>query len=279
VTNPVGTPPSGGANLGAAVPTQAASIYNLPTGLKPDQQFWFDTGHTQENVNESHRGGISNEATQAANGHYRGSFEQMSNPEKVMAQMYQMSITDPGSFIAIQTALAQMPEFGAVRVTGNMDPVTEAALGKAMAAYVKLTVSAPGTAVPISFRDYLTQSAEKASMLQQQQQAATGANTVRVTDPDTIRAAAQSAAMQSLGQAQLDQFVSKFQQEQLANGADSFTTNLKLPGEAEAFAQQSDPKAYSQNQHQTYVDALVNMLGGSKTSRPNMGQVTPPVGG
>jgi hypothetical protein len=107
--------------------------------------------------------------------------------------------------------------------------------------------------------------------------------TISVSDPAAIKAAVQSAAQEALGMGlsddQLNTFVAKFQSAQTSAQTNTGTVTVPdLSSDAMAFAQQSDPQGFHQNQRTAYLDQLVNLLGGGLTSRPNQ-QPVASVGG
>jgi hypothetical protein len=240
------------------------------------QNLWFDVGHTETAT--APKGGITNEAVQASKGVQPSSYEIMASPEKIMKQLAALSYNDPAQFIAFQTALAS-GVFGRVNVTGVWDPDTEAAVGRAMLQYVKLTM---GAGVGISFKDYLLNSGQMANALgqagSQKQQPQ-----VSLTDPAQIRDAAMQAATEALGQGlsekDLNAFVKAFQSKQFTaqTSTSESVTNPDLSAEAMAYAQTSHPAEYQANQRQAYLGQLVNLLGGGLTRRPDQTPV-PAVG-
>lgn len=278
--NPDGTPnfgvaASGGGASGKVDATGALSIWNIPTSIAKTR-IWFDIGHPTDLANED-RGGLHP-------GHLKpvarsNAYQIVRSPQQIMKQFAAMSFNDPNSFFALQKALASGP-WGTVNPTGSFDASTEKALGNAMLQYVKL---AQGAGVGVSFTDFLLQTGERAQQLggkgtslgsggSQQQQ-------VSLADPGAIRQAAQSAAQAALGMGlsndQLDKFVAQFQASQTAaqTSTASSSTNPDLSSQAMAFAQQSDPSAYHQNQRQSFVDTLVNMFAPSGSGRPNTAPV------
>lgn len=257
----LGTP--GSAQPPATQPGQA-NIWNLPKDVQ-GQTIWFD----------NQPGGMV-----AVGPEGQGRIREPNAPargtaESVMKQVAAMANNDPAKFIAIQSALAAVGSWGTVHVNGSWNAETSRALATAMGDYWQLT---QGASTPISFQQYLMDAAAKATQLNQQQtKPAPPPPTYNVTDPEAIKAAAQSAAQAALGQgmsdAQLQQFVSQFQSAQL--GAEKqvggTATAPDLQSQAMQFVQQADPKMFQSNQRAAYTDALVNMLqpaGGS--ARPNM---------
>jgi hypothetical protein len=277
----VGSPvlnPDGSANIGASVGAASSAtpnIWNLPKDVPTGQKIWFDTEYSRQALSEptsstaAAENGTPNPITKY--GPYGGSKQLLSDPTEIFQSFAKMSVQNPAEFTALQQALNA---WGTVSESGVWGPQTESALKSAMSSYWQLS---HGAKVPISFKDYILQAgAAEAAKRQQPGQAAIP----RVMDPAQIRNAAQNAAQQALGRGldekQLEQFVTQFQQEQLSNQDDPYTTSYKLPGEAMQFAQNVDPSAYRQNQAQSFANVLVNMFAPSVSQRPNM-QPTPSV--
>lgn len=251
------------------------SIWNIPTGVDPNKPIWFDIGYTTTNDPSLNlkTGRTSTNSTSS-------SHEIMSSPTKIMRQYAAMSANNPGGFLALQKLLASGP-WGTVHETGAFDASTESALGQAMAQYLKLS---HGAGVAMSFSEYLQKTAETAQALggdgtslgQGQHQPPPP---IQLTDPTQIKAAAQSAFQEALGKgassAQLDKFVKSFQSAQTsAQMVQTGTVSMPdLSSQAMAFAQSSDPHGFKENQRTSFMDQLVNLLGGS---RPNQ-QPTPGV--
>lgn len=266
--NPDGTPNLGGASPN---PVGATTIWNIPKGLDPSKPIWFDVG--KRKVNDD---AISMATLKRRDLSHTSSYEIMTSPDKVMTQFAAMSKNDPNHFYQLQLALASGP-FGQVNATGSFDHDTERALGYAMLQYVKLT---QGAGVGISFSDYLLQAASQATKikLDQQDQAnkdKLAQQQVVTTDPNSIRQSAQSAARDALGQSlsedQLNAFIKKFQSSQVAAQTQigGTVSAPDLGADAASFVQKSNPEAFHQNQRTAYLDQLVNLLGGSVTSRPD----------
>jgi hypothetical protein len=275
--NPDGTP-NFPASVGVGI-SKTPTLWSLPTDVPNGQKLWFDTGHTTE-PNYDPTTESRNRASFGT--HVNGSSEVLKTPAEIMAHFAADSQNNPQEFLALQKLLASGPwGSGTVYPTGSWDNHTEAALSNAMSLYFKLA----STGVAMSFSQYLTTTAERAQALGGKgtsMGAGAGGSTAipRVMDPAQIRNAAQNAAQQALGRGldekQLEQFVTQFQQEQLSNQDDPYTTTYKLPGEAMQFAQNVDPSAYRQNQAQSFANVLVNMFAPSVSQRPNM-QPTPSV--
>lgn len=198
-------------------------------------------------------------------------------PWQVMAQFQAMSQNDPSRFAELQNALASGP-WGSVHINGVFDTNTEKALGTAMMQYVKLSMgtgAAPVYTDPKTgkksggFVAYLLNSAATAQSLGGGGTSLGGSQpSITLADPAQIRDAAQNAAVQALGQGltekQLNTFVQQFQSQQIQNQTDAYTQQTKLPAEAMAYAQKSDPAAYQAQQKESYLDQLVNLLGGKR---------------
>lgn len=189
----------------------------------------------------------------------------------------------------LQRALWQAGFYGQTSLdsihVGQWTSQTQSALIGALGNYEQL---AKGGKLPLTFSEFLNQNAV---MGQDGGQNSGGSNSsspapfqANLADPNTIRAVAQNAAQQALGRSlsddELSKFVQQFQAEQTAaertayNGTGT-VTQPDLSSEAASFVQQNNPKAYQQNQRSAYLDALVNLLGGT---RPSV-TPTPSVGG
>lgn len=268
--------PDGSANISASVGGAQAGAalthWDLPTDVPTGAKIWFDTEYSRQANSEP-----TSSTAAAENGtpnpitsyHTSGSKQVPATPAQIFAQFAALSAKNPNEFLALQKALNA---WSPVNENGVWGPQTERALKAAMSSYWQLS---HGAGVAMSFHDYMLQAGAAVAAKQQQAQA----NSIpRVMDPAQIRAAAQNAAQQALGQGlsakQLDQFVQQFQQEQLSNQSDPYTTSYKLPGEAMQFAQNANPTEYRENQAQTFANVLVNMFAPSASQRPNM-QPTP----
>lgn len=186
---------------------------------------------------------------------------ELATPMQIYKQFAQISIDNPTEFMALQAALH-------VTQTGQMDDSTQSALGKYLVDYMRVT-KATGSAIP--FMDWLLKPLKQTA----QGKGGTGSTkkpTYKVTDPTEIASIAQNAAQSSLGMAltpdQINQFVQEFQKEQQNYEASAVTGGGSvsapvLTTEAEAYAQQADPKAYHHEKMQSYMDALARLLGDS----------------
>lgn len=289
MTNPIPTLPDGTPNLGiistggnlsttAGAPINGVlNIWNISADIA-GQTIWYDTGHRKKTTISTATEGSdrlspdfpvdSTGAIRTTSETHRVAYQVNSSPQQIMAQMAALSYNDPAKFLAIQTMLAQ-GVWGTVHVNGSFDVDTEKALAGAMSQYLKLT---HGAGVGVSFTDYLSRASQTNVSLSTQQ-----APLLPVTDPASIRAAAQSAATAALGQglseSQLSQFVTQFQAAQ--TGAETQTSGTvsapDLSSQAMQFAQSQEPGAYQANERQSYEDALVNLLSGpGATGRPSM---------
>lgn len=276
-TLPDGTPDYGRA-AGQAQTTVSGrvSIWDIPTGVDPNKPIWFDIGHGETNDPSldlrTGKTSVNSSPT---------STQILASPTKIMRQYAAMSANDPGSFLALQKLLASGP-WGTVHENGAFDHSTEAALGNAMAQYLKLS---HGAGVAMSFSEYLQKTAATAQALggdgtslgsgQQQPH-------ITLADPAQIRDATQNAAQAALGRGlsakELDKFVTEFQNQQIQNQTDTYVQQTKLPGEAMAFVQKENPQAFHDNQRAAFLDQLVNLLGGNLTRRPDQ-QPVAAVGG
>jgi hypothetical protein len=276
-TLPDGTPDYGRASGQAQTSVSGkTSIWNIPTGVDPNKPLWFDIGHHLLNDPTLDRDARRTPDRPPP----VTSTEIMASPTKIMRQYAAMSANNPGGFLSLQKLLASGP-WGTVHETGAFDSSTESALGQAMAQYLKLS---HGAGVAMSFSEYLQKTAETAQALggdgtslgSGQHQAPPP---IQLTDPTQIRAAAQSAFQEALGKgatsAQLDKFIKTFQSAQTtAQLTQSGTVSMPdLSSQAMAFAQGADPHGFKENQRTSFMDQLVNLLGGS---RPNQ-QPTPGV--
>jgi hypothetical protein len=304
------TPTSAGAFSLYDIPTELNDYLNATSGGK----LWFDIGHRkttetmiggEDPVAEpglvgaaggmEYTPGSANAAEHdVTTSHKHEAYDIYQKPWQVMQQWQAMRYNDPAKFLQLQTALAALPGIGKVNINGTFDHNTEAALGNAMLQYVKDSMGAgitpiykdPKTGkVSGGFAGWLLLNAETA-------QANGGAGSsldnggrnsqIQVTDPESIRQAALQAAQEALGQSipkdQLHKFVEKFQANQIASQSQTggVVTQPDLGAEAMSFVQKSNPEEYKANQRMSYLDSLVNLLGGSVTSRPNQ-QTTPGV--
>lgn len=269
-TLPDGTPDYGRASGQAAATTGKTSIWNIPTGVNPNQPIWFDIGHSTANEQtlDMKTGKTNNIASIT-------SHQIMASPTKIMRQYAALSANDPQAFIAIQKLLASGP-WGKVNETGAFDANTESALGQAMAQYLKLS---HGAGVAMSFSEYLQKTAATAQALGgdgTSLKQGSAPPPINLTDPAEIKAAAQSAFQDALGKGatsdQLDAFVKKFQSAQTSA---QLTTSgsMSMPdlsSQSMAYAQKADPQGFKDNQRTSFLDQLVNLLGGS---RPNQAPV------
>lgn len=256
------------------------TIWGIPNGVDPSRPIWFDIGHSRTNDPslDLKTGRTSVNASVS-------SHQIMARPVDIMRQYAAMPANNLPGYLALQKLLASGP-WGTVHETGAWDSWTEAALGEAMKRYVQISHAAhgDGAGVAMSFSEYLQKTAETA-------QAVGGDGTslgsgqhqppppIQLTDPTQIKAAAQSAFQEALGKgassAQLDKFVKSFQSAQTsAQMVQTGTVSMPdLSSQAMAFAQGSDPHGFKENQRTSFMDQLVNLLGGS---RPNQ-QPTPGV--
>lgn len=286
--NPDGTPVLTG---GTSVPSSGAfNLWGLPKDLTDylnstsGGKLFFDIGHRSEmeHPDTSNLAGIER-ASKGELGTVKSTYQILTTPEKVMAQFQGMQYNNPAKFLALQTALAQ-GSFGKVNINGTFDGSTQTALKTAMLRYIQASMGAG--VVPVytdpktgktsgGFVGFLLSTAQTA---QANGGAGTsfgsgGLNPINLTDPAQIRQAAIQAAQDALGQSldekQLSAFVSKFQNAQMAaqtqiGGA---VNSPDLSAEAMSFAQKSNPEAFKQNQRTSYLDALVNLLGGNRPSQ------------
>lgn len=192
-----------------------------------------------------------------------------------------MSVTDPQSFAAVQALLYSSGAYGSSKpLWGVWTDKDSAAFGSAVTSYLQVA----NAGAPITFTEWLGKAAT-----QGQKDGKTPGGTgvtqhATLTDPASIREAAQSAAQQALGHAltdgQLNAFVASFQGQQksaeLSTG--QTVTAPDLSSDALQYAQQQDPQGYQSRQHDSYVNALLNMFLPSESARPNITPV-PYIGG
>lgn len=271
-TNPDGTP-----NFPVAVgvgTSKTPTLWNLPTDVPSGQTLWFDTGHTTDS---NYDPTTQSRDRSSFGSHTSGSSQVLKTPAQIMAQFAAESQNDPQAFLALQHLLASGPwGSGTVYPTGAWDRNTEAALSGAMSLYYQLSQ----TGVAMSFTDYLQSTAARAQSLGGLGTSLGGSaaknTSTPVTDPASIRAAAQSAFQAATGkgatEAQLNHFVSHFQAAQItAETAMSGTPAApSLTDQAMSYAQTADPSAYKGNQRQAFTDQLVNMFAPPASQRPNM---------
>lgn len=264
-TNPDGTPNFPVAVGGTVPPKQ--SIWNLPSDIPNGNKLWYDTTYSSESNSDP----TTSPRNRDNFGTHQSGRQVLSTPEQVMAQIAALSANDPQEFMAIQKALGS-GAWGSVNPTGAWGPDTETALRRAMSSYWQLS---HGAGVGMSFLDYIVRSSASASALAQAGQAPKNTSTP-VTDPESIRSAAQAAFQAATGkgasEAQLDHFVTQFQAAQIKaetamSGAPAAPS---LTDQAMSYAQKTDPEGYKTNQRQSFTDLLVNMFAPSASQRPNM---------
>ena len=270
-----------GLGTGSTDSSGALNIWNLPSEIDGSKPIWFDVGHKQV-LRDSYNTPAGVVPAQSAGVSSR---EILRSPIQIMKQFAAMSFNDPAKFIALQKALASGP-WGTVYATGAFDGDTEKALGNAMLQYVKISA---GAGVGVSFSDYLLQTAQRAQELGGDGTSA-GTNSgssssqppqLQVTDPASIRAAAQSAAEQALGKGlserKLNDFVQYFQemQKRAETSIAPVVASPDLNAEATQFVQEAAPRAYAANKQQSYQDALTRLLmGGSPTPASSTASIT-----
>lgn len=262
-TNPDGTPNFPVAVGGTVAPKQ--TIWNLPADIPAGQRIWYDNSYSRQSDSDP----TTSPRNRDNFGTHTSSSQVLSTPEQIMAQVAAMSANNPSEFLSFQKALSA---FGSISTPGVWSPETQTALQRAMSAYWQLS---HGAGVGMSFTQYLMQ-AGSAVESQQQAGAAAKNTSTPVTDPESIRAAAQSAFQAATGkgasEAQLNHFVTQFQAAQIKaetamSGAPSAPS---LTDQAMQYAQQADPSGYKDNQHQAFTDLLVNMFAPAASQRPNM---------
>lgn len=272
--NPDGTP-SLGVGVGASsVPIDgsgALDTWGLPQWIldyekKSALPFYWDN----EDVTDKPVGGVKQDFKVPVH----------SDAESLMKQFAAMAYNDPSKFVALQTALAQGPWVSGLKVTGAFDPDTEKALAAAMGQYLK---TSEGANVPVTFKDFILQSAQTNQTLNPTNGAGgTGGTSSRpeLTDPDTLVMYAQKAAQAALGRSlssdEVNSFVNEFHSQQQS----SFNNALQGNGPV---VDKNDPRAsaigfvtsqhqqeFSQHQTQGYTDAFLNMFLGGTSAAPNV---------
>lgn len=203
------------------------------------------------------------------------------------------------SFEQLQQELWQAGFYGQTSYdsvhVGQWTKQTEAALKEAVTSY-EHTVIGPQkagqvtSASPTTFTEFLQQNQTFGQDGGQTSKTSASAKPappppVSLQDPESIKQAAQTAAMDALGHGltddQLQRFVQQFQaaqtaahQQAYADGSTNYT-DPDLTSQASSFAQSADPNGYQANQKQAYVSALVNLFAGpGDVGRPQQG-VTP----
>lgn len=270
----------------------ATSIWNLPKQLQKGSLL-FDLGDAYDSYSRSGKQGPAMDQRKTG-----GKAESWLSPQEVfdhvaaMAQagyvtdskgnLTREALVEQQKFLLIQQALSAGP-WGKVYTSGSFDGATQTALQKAL-----MQFQSQAKGAHIDFLHWLVQSSAKAR-INGNYPGSGGSNSapppVPLQDPETIRQAAQAAALDALGHglsdAQLQKFVDQFQsaqtsahQQEYANGSTSYTAP-DLTSQATAYAQQADPQGYQSNQQQAYMSALVNLLAGpGDAGRPTQG-VTP----
>jgi hypothetical protein len=160
---------------------------------------------------------------------------------------------------------------------GQWTAQTESAMRSALHSYETGVMAAQ---TPETFTEFLAQNQQfgQDGGAGKSKTATPAAPTINLTDPLAIKQQAQAAAQQALGMSltedQLNAFVTQFQsaeKQYQSQPAGSTITSPDLGSDAAAFAQSTDPHAYEQQQHQSYMDALVNLFSGpGATQRPNI---------
>lgn len=294
-TNPDGSPnfntipTAGGGSTSVPVDsTGAISVWDLPQWItdyekKVAKPFYWDS-YTEKNTVTA--GKLNNPAFRRANDlpeSNEPSIEKNVNvsAEQLMKQFAAMAYNDPGSFAQFQQALADGPWASDLKVTGVFDQNTEQALAGAMVQYLKTSRSA---GVPVSFKDYLLQSAAS-NKANNPTQAKPGPV---LTDPASLKMAAQQAAEAALGhtlsEAQLNAFVDKFHTGEMS----AYTSSAESNGQptvgqtdpqtaAIQYVQQADPSGFDQHKVTGFANALLNsLMSGSQPSLP-VGQEIPTI--
>lgn len=195
------------------------------------------------------------------------------------------------TFEQLQRSLWQAGFYGQTPLdsvhVGQWTSQTQDALVGALGSYEQTT---KGGKLPLTFSEFLNQNAQMGQDGGQSTSGSGGSSTkppfqARLVDPAAIRQAAQTAALDALGQTlsgdQLEKFVTQFQAaqtsaEQTAYNGTGTVTEPDLTSQAQAFVQENNPGAYKQNQRSAYLGALVNLLGGT---RPQVGTTPTATGG
>lgn len=207
----------------------------------------------------------------------------LSTPLAYMKEFAGWSVTDPQQYAALQQQLyfagfygASKPKFG----IWSTDDAT--AMKDAITGY--LGVVNTDSPQPLTLNDYLDHASAQGRKNDKQEQQAS-APPIQLTDPASIRAAAQAAFEAALGRTatdgELGAFVEQFQasqttaQQQAVNENTNSFSMPDLTAEAGAYAQESNPKEFARNQRQSYVSALVNMFAPAGSTRPDQTPVAP----
>lgn len=285
----------GSLNVNDSVPVpvgKRTSIWAIPQDVLNFEQddknhqgnpFWYDA-QTQNIDNKA----FSNRFLEA-NGSptQTTTTDRYTNAESIMNDVMAMSYSNPLAFRDFQKALAAGP-WGKVRVSNSMDPATEAALGKAMSQYIKLT----GTGVAVTFMDFIYGHGSPLGLDGQPTTpgaAASGrqkiAPTLTLANPEDLRNAVQQAALTALGHGlkgdEVEKFVTAFQNQQrqlfdqgnniAAGGGGGELTGLpSADTSALGFVKQEDPHGFAQHQVRGFADALLNDLLSGSPKEPDM---------
>lgn len=198
--------------------------------------------------------------------------------QDLFKQMMALSTKDPTSFQQMQGLLYDSGAYGATpRASvhwGQWTSDTANALKEALTNYEAV---GPGSGSPISWTEYLQQAAAQGRVNQSQGgvggAGGTGtASQVQLSDPATLKATIQQAAMSSLDRAlspdELDKFVSNFQAQQ-ASAQTSTAGSVTMPdasAQAQSTIEQNHPDEFRQHNVSAYSNALLNLFlpGGSQ---------------
>jgi hypothetical protein len=305
------TPTSAGAFSLYDIPTELNDYLNATSGGK----LWFDIGHRkttetmiggEDPVAEpglvgaaggmEYTPGSANAAEHdVTTSHKHEAYDIYQKPWQVMQQWQAMRYNDPAKFLQLQTALAALPGIGKVNINGTFDHNTEAALGNAMLQYVKDSMGAGITPI---YKDPKTGkvSGGFAGWLSAERRDRSGERRCRfqpgqrrsqLADPGdrpgehpaggAASGAGSAGAERPEGPApQVRGEVPGELRSPRSRRPAVLSRQPDLGAEAMSFVQKSNPEEYKANQRMSYLDSLVNLLGGSVTSRPNQ-QPTPGV--
>lgn len=172
---------------------------------------------------------------------------------------------------------------------GQWTDQTESALVKALAGYES---AIKGDKTPMEFGEFLRQNRNAGSyqgkstadILAIAGKKTAAAPQVNLADPETLRQAAQDAAVKALGQGltpeQLNSFVAEFQGAQASyqQSTNSTVVGPDIGSDAAAYAQHADPQGYSNHQAKGYMSQLLNMFLPSDDQRPDIQPVTSVIG-
>lgn len=282
-TNADGTP---NFTAGMPVSTGNTTIWTMPSGLNPNSAINYDTVYNDSgraadlNPNRAKRpdGGVT-----LPDAIYKGgsanSLDRL-DVEDIYKQYAALSKNDPMAFLAFQQTLADGPWSTKVNLTGTFDQATQKALGESLLTYLQL-IGQPGneTGVSQTYKDYLFQAAQDKQNFDPTSTRNGGGGGgggrmgVQLSDPASLRATAQQAALAALGHGlddkQLSSFVDQFHAAEMSNYqqrlAGTDVNAVDPSSQAEQFVTQGQFAAqHQQHQVQSLAQLVLNdMLSGS----------------